>query len=474
MLNYRDAPPGEATPEEIAKWDQSPAKVQQRLNEAAGSPLLRRLITAHVLATETQVEMWSYGADEASEAPGPRERCLRWLATLEKAGLRQVDDADHLGWVAYAAGRYEEAGRWLTMAPADSATTLWLKAKLLRREGKLSEAVELMAKAFKLVRASDLSFGDTEYSFGARIYTPDQSAAGDLAGLHLTRGEFVSTMDAFLQGNLWDDAAFIGDRVLTVDELKHYVDEHLPESEEKPEADNTRVRWLLARRLVRVDRYAEARPYFPKKQRPVLDDYTTALNDGENSKLSRTQRARAIFTAAWIARYDGMELMGTEEEPDGFVNGGRFPAGDLDLERGEGVQLVAEFDEAKKVEVMKRKPVKLLIPATAAEKQRLAQTRPQPSKRFHYRYVAAGLAWKAAGLLPDGVEELADVLNTGGSWIKDRDEKLADKYFQALEHRCAGTKIRKATAAKHWFVDDMPGPWSGPLSSARDTAAGGK
>jgi hypothetical protein len=166
-----------------------------------------------------------------------------------------------------------------------------------------------------------------------------------------------------------------------------------------------------------------------------------------------------------------MELMGTEVEPDGFTSGGDFPPGDVDTERGEGMRPVVEFNEAKKEEVIKKQPIKLSIAATAAEKERIARTRPQPPKRFHYRYVAAGIAWKAAGLMPDGSEELADVLNTAGWWVKDRDEKLADKFYQALVHRCGKTKIR--AAAKRWFVDER-GPWSGPLQKERAAAEAGR
>ncbi len=467
MVNYGEQPPEEASEEQIAKWEQAQAPlIEKRLAEAARSPLLRRLITAHVLATETQATIWSYGAIGPDQPPVSQARCLRWLTTLEKAALKQVDDADHLGWVAYTAGRYEEAARWLKVAPADSATSLWLQAKLLRRQGKLGEAAELMARALKLVRAEPQSFGDTDYSLGTPGYLPEQSAAGDLAGLHLTRGEFVNAMAVFLAANLWEDAAFLGDRVLTVDELKKYVDEHLPESDAEG-SNNSRMRWMLARRLVREDRYADARPFFPAAQRPVLDRYVTALKDGENPKLAKTNRARAIFTAAWLARYDGMELMGSEVEPDGFTSGGSFPPGNLDLERAEGVRLT-DGDES-----MRKTPVKFSIPATAEEKKRLIQMQPQPPKRFHYRYVAAGLAWKAAGLLPDGTEELADVLNKGGSWVEDRDVKLGDKYFQALMRRCAGTKIRKAAAAQGRLVKDSDGPWSVPLREER-AAAGGR
>jgi hypothetical protein len=117
-----------------------------------------------------------------------------------------------------------------------------------------------------------------------------------------------------------------------------------------------------------------------------------------------------------------------------------------------------------------RKPVKLFIAVTPEEKQRIAQNRPHPGNRFHYRWVASALAWKAAGLMPDGTEELADVLNRGGSWIKDRDAKGADKFIQGIEHRCAKTKIGQAAKKKHWFVD-ISGPWSAPLEKQAADAA---
>jgi hypothetical protein len=257
--------------------------------------------------------------------------------------------------------------------------------------------------------------------------------------------------------------------VLTADELKKYVDEHCPAAAPKQKADdvsppdnNTRMRWMLARRLVRDDRYAEAHGYFPKEQQPVLDRYVAVLKDADDTKLPKLQRARALFTAAWIARHDGMEIMGTEVEPDGFVSEGDFDPGQVDTERTEGARIVTEYDEAKKREVEIRKPVKLFIGVTAEEKQRIEKNRPHPTTRFHYRWVASALAWKAAGLMPDGSEELADVLNCGGNWIKDRDEKGADKFVQAIERRCAKTEIGRATLKKHWFTD-LSGPWSESL-----------
>ena len=78
------------------------------------------------------------------------------------------------------------------------------------------------------------------------------------------------------------------------------------------------------RRLVREDRYAEARGYLPPKMREVLDRYTAALTVAANEKLPKLRRARAWFDAAVIARYDGMELMGTEGAPDGLDSDGVY------------------------------------------------------------------------------------------------------------------------------------------------------
>jgi hypothetical protein len=438
----------------------------ERLEEYARDPLLRRLETAHVLATETQEEVWMSGDYARGETPSGSARCTQWLDTLEKAGLKKVEDADHLGWVAYTAGRYPEAARWLAMAKPDSPTALWLKAKLERRAGKYAQAVASMSAALKVMEADVVTFGDTDFSYGERGYGPGQSAAGDLAGLHLTRGEFVDAMDAFLQGDLWGDAAFIADRVLTIDELKKYVDANFPKAAiPPPERDDTsltdnptRMRWMLARRLVRAQRFDEAMPYFLPKERAILQRYVTALKKGEDSKLPKPQRARALFTAAWIARHNGMEIMGTEVEPDGFDTQGSFPPGHLDTERAEGVRVNPDIDDRGE-QIARKKPAKFAIPATANEKRRLAANSPHPARRYHYRWVAAELAWQAAALMSDNTEELADVLNTGGGWIKDRDDKGADKFIQAMERRCQRTEIGKDELAKHWFVDQS-GPWS--------------
>ena len=87
------------------------------------------------------------------------------------------------------------------------------------------------------------------------------------------------------------------------------------------------------------------------------------------------------------------------------------------------------------------------------------QYRSIPDIRFHYRIIAGALAMRAAGLLPDNTAELADVVNTAGRWVADRDDKVANHYYEQLESRCAKTDIGRSAIARHWFVDQT-GPWS--------------
>ena len=70
-----------------------------------------------------------------------------------------------------------------------------------------------------------------------------------------------------------------------------------------------------------------------------------ALEDGANEKLSKAERAHAWFTAAWLARYDGMEVMGTEGAPDAFAESGSFEMPDLAKERRSGAYQAIAYDK---------------------------------------------------------------------------------------------------------------------------------
>jgi tetratricopeptide (TPR) repeat protein len=462
MLNYGPEP------DEREGWSEEQKKAEEQktllgLKTAAEDSLLRRLVTAHILATESSAALSEQGPESGSTGTN---RCSRWLAVIKEAHLGQVEEAEYLGWVAYTDGKYQDAARWLELAKSDTPAAYWLRAKLQQRAGKLKEAAESMVQAWQSIEPIEgytgwtYSSGDGENGLprtdGSWSFV--QFASGDLGALELERSQFVSAMDVLRKGGLWDDMAFVAERVLTADELRAYVDQLSAQSgtTNSTDEDGTgKLRYLLGRRLVREDRYSEAARYLRAPYDRVLDQYVKALKNGADENRPKLERARAWFTAAWIARHDGMELMGTEAAPDGFSLGGDFEFPDLAKQWQSGVYEITRYVDGKE----KTTTVPVTLKPSKVELQRLAKNKISPDVRFHYRVIAGALAIRAAGLLEDNSPELADVVNTAGLWVKDRDIRIGDRYYQILEKRCAKTDTGRAAIAKHWFVDET-GPWS--------------
>jgi hypothetical protein len=486
MLNY-GPDPQEDTQGDNSVGLPADATTLAALKAAAADPLLQRLVTAHILAT-------GWGGWYPGNAPTKTNaRSQRWLQIINEVKPATVQDAEYLGWLAYMGGDYKEAKRWLDLSKSTSPAASWLRAKLQLRDGNLEGALKSLAGAVDTLRSPALYTGWTAgpyanpsqsgptYIMSADDdgWTMAQAVSGDFGLMHLDHANFVQAMDILLKGGLWEDASFIAERVLTANELKAYVDplpvppsSAAPEPEppfsndtgpNAPESYSTQLRNLLGRRLVREDRYAEAAKYLAAPYDKIVQKYSAALKDGANTSLPKEKRAQALFTAAWLARFDGMELMGTEVAPDGFDFGGGFEDTDLAQERLSSEHVQQGYADGSDAPLDKN-----VDHASKREIQRLKKNTIDPDKRYHYRYVAAALAMRAATLLPDNTEELADVVNTAGNWIKNQDEKLGDRYFQVIDRRCAKTTIGAQASAAHWFIDSAPGPWSTAQQTAYD------
>jgi hypothetical protein len=207
--------------------------------------------------------------------------------------------------------------------------------------------------------------------------------------------------------------------------------EKFGDGEDSPRQVREQVRYLLGRRLARMIRGNEAREYIPAEWLPQFEALIKELTIGWDESASPDQRAQALFSAAFIARTNGMELLGTEVEPDWHIYGGEFEG---------GVSASTRTNDTFK-----------FLHASSDELRRAAQHNTDPELRFHYRYQAAFLAWEAAKLLPNNSDETARVLCTAGSWLKGRDPETADIFYKALVKRCRKTAIGEQADRMRWF-----------------------
>jgi len=253
-----------------------------------------------------------------------------------------------------------------------------------------------------------------------------------------------------LRGRHWTDAAYVAERLMTTAELEAFVaSAALPppppeESKAAPQlyrrdgwwgegALGENLRHLLARRMARAGQVEEAEPFYPPKLRPVARRYGQDVRAGFDTARPAAARAAAFWRAAQTAREHGLELLGTELEPDWYIWGAQYRT----EETGEMRRAAAQ------------KPRGVFAPAEA-ELARL-QEHGVPEKRFHYRYRAAELAGWAAALLPNDSPEAAEMLNAAGRWLAGRDPQAAKPFYQLLVIRCANTELGRRAAAIHWF-----------------------
>ena len=269
----------------------------------AKNPLTQKVITAYIISRPSDDAIFDEGEESGPDASeetsrGSRQELgTRWLAAVEAAGVSDVASAEALALAAYRMNRMQAAQRWIKRAPSNPVAQ-WLQAKLLLRAGKLDSAAALLAKLsplFPIVHEGTNAPAPRELKDTLTVRGPawtghwvsaERHLHGELGVLRLSRGEYARALDALLTAGFWMDAAYVGERVLSLDELKNYVDQFWPAApgeqveEEKrqyganeagPAVIRERIRYLLARRLTRELRGDEAREYYPAEWLPQFD-----------------------------------------------------------------------------------------------------------------------------------------------------------------------------------------------------------
>lgn len=400
----------------------------RELRQLAESEATRRVMTAFALEQYSVARCWMHLESQPDIEP--------WLEALETLPDKSLPDADRIAWLLYQQGRYEPARRWVNLADRASPLSAWIDGKLLLRDGRIDAGTARFADAVhgfsRLECWDDVAGGPFPWDG----FRPRDRASAELAVLRLSRGNFDEALRLFLDGDYWLDAAYLAERVMTLDELRRFVDARRPRDPWQAllrwpsDAAHAPLRQLLARRLIRAERFDEARAYLDPAYHAALTELADGLAIGRDENRRLEQRAEGYVRAARALRHHGLELVGYELDPDWVVYGGGFE----DEPVGPG-----------------REPVNLVAPAHGSELARQRDNAPRSNKRWHYRYAAADLMWEACYLLPNDSEKTAELLREGGMWLAPRDPQAADRFYKALVRRCGNTALGRDADRLRWF-----------------------
>ena len=424
-----------------------------------------------------------------------------WLSALENvSGQGVVAGADRLAWLAYQRGEMKVAEGWLTHCAPDSVRAKWVQAKLLLREGKLGESAALLREvAQEAKKAPDwvVSSKETNDYNSDSVPVPDYAAA-ETGAVLLGKRDYVGALDAFLRAGFWPDAAYVAERLISVegeDGLEQYLATHtetdpdlarkLERWPDQPASMLANLREVLARRLAREGNWEKAAQYFTKQHtvsfdesgkegqvRPASEFADEARRIAVNLKIAddvtqlKSTRAKALFDTAKTLRADGMELTGTELMPDWVSEGGSYswdqsaskrvvqehgvanrgngvPELGLGYEGSGVVSEIYDYDKSQKSFWGLR--------VTDDEVARRMATAAVPYRRFHYRYIAADMMWRCAQMLPNNDPLCAEALYLGGTYLQNRDPLSADKFYKALVQRNRNFAIAWRADELKWF-----------------------
>ncbi|EJM49929.1 hypothetical protein PMI26_00143 [Pseudomonas sp. GM33] len=361
-----------------------------------GQPV-QQLVTASLISRLG----WSFG-----EQPPNEQKMIKLLQNSTRGSL---ENADRLAAMNYQQGDYASAKAFLEHA-GDGGLAWWLRAKLAVRDGDTNAAAAAYAKAAQAFPQNE-SWGERRTpDYDYETLQPKCRVEGESAILALQRGDYLQAFDQLYrsQSIYWFDAATVAERVLTLEELKHYVDTQVPAPPPltQQERDNyvplpvaASLRNLLGRRLLREGHYEQALAYFENDGLRHKARLYGEQRQAADSAWWPTRRAAALFNAAWTAREWGMDILGYEMAPDYATFGGNYILENAELKVG---PLMAE-DELKRQQ------------ASAA----------QPDQRYHYRFVATALASRAADNLPHTSQAFAAVLCEASGWNSSLEEQRA-------------------------------------------------
>jgi tetratricopeptide (TPR) repeat protein len=440
----------------------------------AKDPDLRRLMTIYLCG----------GGSVSPYAPLDQgivnHYAARWLEALDKARIPASDDALRIANLQYSSGNWNGCAESLKFLRADDPMAALLRARVNLRQDNLSGAIASLRPAVNEAQTGPL----TEYmgsetsreelyrsTYYLQASTDDVEAwtsrvRGELGVLLLRDNDYVGAMGAFYSSDKSRDAAYVGECLLSVDELKHSVDATWPKPMLKKEVsvDNQprivpvryEVRHLLARRLFREGRWDEAMPYFPDDVRPVAARYVELRRKADRWSLDRLGRADAYWRAALIMAKQGDGLIhndfGRYWSPDGswYLRSAEITTENWH-ERPDLPKLRLQVNDWRVPTDYVKPSDDEITRAKAWIKKNLEK--PDRSHRMA-SYASIDLIMRAVSFLPDNDVRGSLMLQYAGNQLRYVEPMAVQPAYRTLAIRFKKTPLGRHAWNKHWFSHD--------------------
>ena len=437
---------------------------QPDLSAYVNDPDLRRLITIYLAAggaNNTDNRMSYFEATEVSAA---------WLDALAKAGVDLGFDLIRIAMLQHRTGRWQECLTTTRRLPVDEPMAMLLASRCsLRLNGDIDvsrKILDVAGGAQTTVPVRDLSkvpgHAVPEEDFTEHVELSEkaklrQRTEGERAMIELAQGRFAEALEFFAKGDYTDESSFVAECVMTVDELKAFVDRRRkadPAQTTKGPSNDAfyPTKKILASRLFRADRLEEALDYVSPEIRPQAHNYVFLMRLAERTDIADRTKADAYWRAALIIQQIGEEILhasfgldwtGATDEPKWYINYGFLPLKRLQPDSATRVTLITSptKEEALRVQTWLAEHI----------------DKPVRSER-DASYAVFDLALKAARSLPNNDPAGGQILQFAGNLLKFMEPKAANPAYVLLVTRFKQTPYGEHALKRHWFSKERPNP----------------
>jgi hypothetical protein len=437
---------------------------ENNLRPALASENLRLMMTLYLSAAGGPFH------EAAPEQENLRTASLAWLDLLKEAKVDLAFAPRQVALIQYRCGRWQDCQATASSLPKeDPLRRLLLSRCNLRLTGDLGLS-RLHLQGKEPTQRTAQTPVTVRYEYSMLLDLQDEKELrervdGELGAITLCAGDLTEALRLFDEGRYGDDAFYVAECLLTIDELKAYVDRRrtakLTPIKYRWEYGNEGfddLEYELCSRLMRAGRLEEALDYVRPELRAKATTYVLLLRASERTDQPARERADSYWRASRMIRQIGETVL---RSPHGmnwssgtgwhvasdYLPGFRSRTFDFEYPPPDMVMLTCGPEELRRVR--------------AWESHHMTQA---ALAARDARYAAFELALKAARLLPDNDPAAAQIVQYAGNLLKYREPKAAMPAYRMLVSRFPKTPYGQHAVAKKWFSAERPEPPTDILS----------